>query len=511
MSKNRWVRKETNMYDYSIVGAGSAGCVLANRLTEDPETSVLVLEAGGNDDLPAIHDPAATTTLRQSAVDWAYSTEEEPHLNNRKISVPRGKVLGGSSSINFMVYVRGNRADYDQWQALGNQGWSYADVLPYFKKIENYEGRASDYRSRGGPLTVTNLPSINPLTEAFIEAGEELGWLRNDDPNGASQEGFGTFQLTIGQGKRQSTAVGYLHPAQSRPNLTVWTQTLTTRVLFEGTRAVGVAYLKDGVEHQVRVKKEVILSGGVINSPQLLLLSGVGPSDQLQALAIPVVADVPGVGHHLQDHLGIEMYFKTKPSFTQFGTISEGVAFVKTQPGLAEPDIELMLSPFFLFPVAPGNGYSVTIVLVTPQSQGHVTLRSTDPTKPPAIYANYLAHETDQQKLINGIKLARRLSQTTSLAHFTDVEALPGSQAQSEREILEYVREHARSIDHFIGSCKMGHDDLAVVDDQLRVHGVEGLRVVDASIMPTTVRGNTNAPTIMIAEKGADLIAHHVQ
>jgi len=229
------------MYDYSIVGAGSAGCVLANRLTEDPETSVLVLEAGGNDDLPAIHDPAAAATLRRSAVDWAYSTEEEPHLNNRKIPVPRGKVLGGSSSINFMVYARGNRADYDQWQALGNQGWSYADVLPYFKKIENYEGRASDYRGRGGPLTITDLPSINPLTAAFIEAGGELGCPRNDDYNGASQEGFGTFQLTISQGKRQSTAVGYLHPVQSRPNLTVWTQTLVTRVLFEGTRAVGVA------------------------------------------------------------------------------------------------------------------------------------------------------------------------------------------------------------------------------------------------------------------------------
>jgi choline dehydrogenase len=498
------------MYDYIIAGAGSAGCVLASRLTEDPETSVLLLEAGGNDDLPAIHDPVAAATLRRSAVDWAYSTEEEPHLNNRKIPVPRGKVLGGSSSINFMVYVRGNRADYDQWQALGNQGWSYADVLPYFKKIESYAGGDSDYHGRGGPLDITDLPSINPLTAAFIEAGGELGWPRNDDYNGALQDGFGTFQLTIGQGKRQSTAVGYLHPVQSRPNLTVWTQTLVTRVLFEGTRAVGVAYLKDRQEQQIRVNKEVILSGGTINSPQVLMLSGIGPADQLQALDIPVVADVPGVGHHLQDHLGIEVYFKAKPSFTQLGTILEGVAFVKTQPDLSEPDIELMLSPFFLFPMASGNGYAVSTSLITSQSQGHVTLHSTDPTKPPAIYANYLAHETDQQKLINGIKLARRLSQTPSLAHFTDVEVLPGSQAQSDREILEYVRENARTISHFTGSCKMGHDDLAVVDEQLRVHGVEGLRVVDASIMPTTVRGNTNGPVIMIAERGADLIREQI-
>ena len=497
-----------NMYDYVIVGAGSAGCVLAHRLTEDPETSVLVLEVGGNDDLPTIHDPAAFNSLPQSGIDWDYSTEEEPHLNNRRVYMSLGKVLGGSSSINFMFYLRGNPADYDGWQALGNEGWSYADVLPYFKKIENYEGMASDYRGRGGPLTVMDLPSIDPLTQAFIKAGEELGWPRNDDYNGASQDGFGTFQFTIGQGKRQSTAVAYLHPAQSRPNLTVWTQTLTTRVLFEGTRAVGVAYLKDGIEQQVRIKKEVILSAGTINSPQILLLSGVGPADQLQTFDIPMVADVPGVGHNLQDHLAVMMYFKTEPSFTQFGNLIGGVAFVKTQPELAEPDIELIYCPFFF--LAPGNGYTMAIMMLSTQSQGHVTLRSTDPREPPVIFPNSLAHKTEEQTLVNGIKLARRLSQAPSLAHFTEVEATPGPQVKSEKEVLEYLHANASPFMHPVGTCKMGNDDLSVVDDQLRVHRVECLRVIDASIMPTIIHGHSNAPTIMIAEKGADLIAHHV-
>ena len=379
-------------------------------------------------------------------------------------------------------------------------------MLPYFKKAENRERGASAYRGVGGPLNVFEPPVINPLTEAFIEAGIELGWSRNDDYNGASQEGFGTFQNTICKGRRHSTAVCYLHPVMSRPNLTVWTDTLATRVLFDGTHAVGVAALKDGRPQQVRAQKEIILSAGAINSPQLLLLSGVGPAEHLHQLGIDVVADVAGVGENLQDHPAVVTYYTTKPSYSAFGGLAEsGIAFVKTQPDLPEPDLQLLCAPFFLPPVV-GKGYTVAVVLATPQSRGRLTLRSPDPTQHPAIFANYLAKQEDVAKLIQGIQLVRRLNQTKALAPFYQDDAHPSAQIQRAEELVEFVRNHAQAFYHTVGTCKMGQDALAVVDEQLRVRGTAGLRVVDASIMPTIVNGNTNAATIMIGEKAADLI-----
>lgn len=494
------------MYDYLIVGAGSAGCVLASRLTEDLETSVLVLEAGDDDTLPEILDPSMALALAGTTIDWAYTTEQEPHLNNRKISWPRGKVLGGSSSINYMVYARGSHDDFDHWQALGNQGWGYESVLPYFKKSEKWDLGASEYRGGEGPLGVWTLPALNPLTSAFIDAGQELGWPRNDDYNGASQEGFGSLQFTISGGKRASTAAAYLRPARSRPNLTVWTQALATRVLFEGKRAVGVAYQKDGSEQQVQAKKEVILSGGTINSPQLLLLSGVGASRQLQQFGIDVVADLPGVGENLQDHPCVYTYFSTMPSFTQFGGSPEGTAFVKTQPNLPEPDLQLFFAPLFFPPTVSGKGYNTVIALTDPQSRGRIVLRSNKPADHPTIFANYLAHQQDMEKLVQGIKLIRRINKTEAFTSFYENDVHPNPRVQNDAEIVEFVRNNVWTMYHPVGTCKMGHDELAVVDEQLRVYGTEGLRVVDASIMPTIVNTNTNAPTIMIAEKIADLL-----
>jgi choline dehydrogenase len=519
------------VYDYVIVGAGSAGCVLANRLSEDPQTTVLLLEAGETDERQEIHIPAAFPKLFGTSVDWGYTTEAEPHLDARKLYWPRGKMLGGSSSLNAMIYIRGNRADYDRWRDQGNDGWGYDQALSYFKKAENQERGASLFHGVGGPLNVMDRPYTNPLSQAFVEAGVELGFERNDDFNGAAQEGFGAYQVTQKQGRRHSAAVAYLHPARSRPNLTVQTQALVTRIVFEGTRAVGVAYAKGGVEEQVGVNREVILSGGAINSPQVLLLSGVGPADHLRRLNIGVVADVPGVGRHLQDHLYVRVsYACTQPvslagletqenldtyihdqsgPFTS--NLGETGAFVKSTPTAGEPDLQYHFIPALLGVTPPaGHFFTIGPTLVCPQSEGYLVLRSTDPTHRPAIFANYLERDADLRVLVEGIKLARRLGQAHGFDAYRGAETLPGSAATSDADLVAYIRSNAQTIWHPVGTCKMGRDELAVVDEQLQVRGVEGVRVIDASVMPRIVNGNTNAPTIMIAEKGADLLKGRV-
>ena len=518
------------MYDYIIVGAGSAGCVLANRLTEDPNVSVLLLEAGGPDARQEIHIPITFSKLFKGEEDWAYMTEPEPHLNNRSLYWPRGKVLGGSSSLNAMIYIRGNRHDYDEWQAAGNAGWGYDDVLPYFKKAENQERGASEYHGIGGPLNVADLRSPNELSEAFVAAGEEVGLKRTDDFNGADQEGVGLYQVTQKGGMRYSAAAAYLRDAMTRPNLTVQTGALASRIVIENGRATGVEYTVDGMTTRAEAAAEVILSGGAINSPQLLLLSGIGPAADLQALGIEVTHDLPGVGHNLQDHPAIMAAFvctqpvslaaaETAEQMAAFmseqrgmltSNVGEGGAFLTTQPESPAPDLQYHFAPSYFiehgFQVPDGHGFTFAATLVRPQSRGQISLRSTDPTAPAAIHANYLAEEFDMRVLREGIRLARKMAAAEAFAPYRDVESHPGAAVESDADLDEYIRNNAETLYHPVGTCKMGNDDMAVVDDQLRVHGIAGLRVVDASIMPTIINGNTNAPTIMIAEKAADMI-----
>ncbi len=518
------------MYDYVIVGAGSAGCVLASRLSEDPNVSVLLLEAGGPDNKQEIHIPAAFSKLFKTPFDWNYETEPQPHLKNRKLYWPRGKMLGGSSSMNAMMYIRGNRHDFDEWGELGNPGWAFADVLPYFKKAEHYERGGSDYTGGSGPLNVAALRSMNPLTRVFMDAAVEAGLPRTDDFNGRTQEGVSATLVTQKGGQRNSTAVAYLRPAMKRPNLTVQTQAQAAKVLVEGKRAVGVAYLRGGAREEARANREVILCGGAVNSPQLLLLSGIGPADHLKALGIEVVADLPGVGQNLQDHLATGvMYHCTQPitlasaeklgnilNFLLFkkgpltSNVAESAAFLKTRPDLMVPDIELIFAPsFFLehgFANPPGHGFTIGVVLLHPESKGSLTLRSTNPTDPPVIQPNYLASENDVKVMVEGLRRARQIGQAKAFDAYRGKEFMPGEEAQSDADLEEFLRTRAETLYHPVGTCKMGEDALAVVDADLRVRGVEGLRVVDASVMPTIISGHTNAPTIMIAEKAADLI-----
>ncbi len=526
-------------FDYVIVGAGSAGCVLANRLSEDPDVSVLVLEAGGPDRHPFIKIPLMWGKLVQDrTVDWDYDSGPEPHVDNRMIECARGKVLGGSSSVNAMTYVRGNAGDYDRWAANGLSGWDYESVLPYFKKAENWQDGGDDYRGQGGPLNVERAGFGDPLIDAYLQAGVSAGYPETPDYNGAHQEGFSPAQQTTRNGRRESCATAYLHPALARPNLTAETHALATSVLFEGDRAVGVAYQQSGQQHEVRAAREVILSGGVINSPQLLMLSGIGPADHLQEHDIEVRINAPGAGQNLQDHIAAGVHFQRigrgpfveqmrldrvlmdlplayffgRGRATQFPL--GHIAYFKLDPSHAVPDIQLLFGagPLDAYPWFPGirkpfpNAFGCRAVLLHPKSRGEVTLTSDDPGKPVRIVQNFFAEPEDRADLRDALKRVRDILRQPALEPYRGLELGPGEGVDSEADLDAFIRRTCITVHHPLGTCRMGEDDASVVDGALRVRGVEGLRVVDASVMPDPVSGNINAAVIMIAEKAADMI-----
>jgi len=517
-------------YDYIIVGAGSAGCVLAGRLAGDRDVSVLLLEAGGPDKRREIRIPAAFSKLFKTQSDWNYSTEAQSHLHGRQLYWPRGKVIGGSSSINAMIYIRGNARDYDEWAALGNAGWSYREVLPVFKKAEDQQRGVSEFHGVGGPLRVEDQRTVNPLSRAFVAAASETAIGANGDFNGASQEGAGLYQVTQKRGRRWSAADAYLHPARSSPNLTVLPFAHVTQILLAKNRVTGVEYVRDGREHAVYAEGEVLLCGGAINSPQLLMLSGIGPARDLEELGIEVVLDLPGVGANLQDHMFLPVAYKcTKPvtlakaetlgSFLHYiffrrgmltSCIAEAGAFLRTRPGADRPNLQYHFGPVYYlnhgFDRPPGHGFSIGPTLIRPESRGRIRLRTTFPMDAPIIEPNYLHCDADIETLVDGIELARRIASANAFDEFRGEEYLPGAEVKSRGEIAGYVRDAAETTYHPAGTCKMGNEADAVVDSRLRVRGIENLRVVDASVMPTVVSGNTNAPTIMIAEKAAEII-----
>ncbi|GAB5535652.1 MAG: GMC family oxidoreductase N-terminal domain-containing protein [Rubricoccaceae bacterium] len=518
------------MVDYVIVGAGSAGCVLANRLSANPEVSVLLLEAGGKDTQAPIHIPAAFSKLFQTEADWNYRTVPQEHAAGRDLYWPRGKVLGGSSSINAMIYIRGHHADYDGWAAEGCEGWSYADVLPYFKRSEDSNEGASAYHGVGGPMPVTEPRSPSPFSLAFVEAATQAGHPRNDDFNGAEQEGAGLYALTQAGGRRASTASTFLKAARRRPNLTVETGAHATRVLIRNGRATGVEIFQNGEVRAIDAAKEVILCGGAINSPQLLMLSGIGPADHLAHHGVAVVADRAGVGQNLHDHPIVGVHYRFREPISLLGAeglksiarylilrdgmlssnVAEAGLFVRTRGEERIPNVQFHVAPTLfkdhgLVPMTE-HGFSLGPTLVRPRSRGALTLASSDPFDHPHIDPNYLADPADAAALVAGIRIAREIVAQPALDSFRGEEIRPSASATTDTDLDAYVRETCETLYHPVGTCRMGADDDSVVDLDLRVRGVDGLRVVDASIMPTIPNGNTNAPVLMIAEKAADRI-----
>ncbi|HTT39838.1 MAG TPA: choline dehydrogenase [Burkholderiales bacterium] len=520
-------------FDYVIVGAGSAGCVLANRLSADGRSSVLLLEAGPRDKDFWIHVPLGYGKLfARTDVNWAYQSEPEPALNGRRVFTPRGKVLGGSSSINGLVHIRGQREDYDAW---GVPGWRFDDLLPYFKKSEDWGRGANEWHGTGGPISVSDLPDRHELCDAFIASAMALGIPRNNDFNGATQEGTGYYQTTARKGRRCSAAVGYLRPAEKRPNLRVEVEALATRVLFQGKRATGVAFETRGARQEVHAAREVIVACGSIASPQLLQLSGVGPRALLERHGIPVVHDAPGVGEDLQDHFYCRTFWRCSRPITlnddmlsvwrqaKIGlqylllrrgplTVSAGyaAAFVRTRPEVPRPDAQIY---FINFSTAkrggvlhPFSGFTLSVSQTQVESRGSVHIASADPRTAPAIRYNYLATANDRRVMVDGLKLIRRIARTAPLRDYVAAEEFPGPSVHSDEEWLAFCREAGDTVFHPTSTCRMGTDTRAVVDPQLRVRGLEGLRVVDASVMPAVPSGNINAAVIAVAEKAADLI-----